>query len=295
MDNSIIKITEDIYAGIARRILNKKHKLHKTRIQIINGDDNRLSLLSNIMHNKRVKSRNPYLLNDTMAEDIVKNLNFSSTYELIWGDDNELDSINHQIFIEGIKYLANNYEEYDELIEGCLCKYLPYARMSAEFEFAIPPDKPENEDMGLVRDFSLEYLFFYNSDTLKEQHKNYFSSKTTKKLDQEIEKYIIKVIPKVLKEYAQEINNSGREAFNMISSIIKYETESVNESMMHGPEWFAHQPLTYTEKPWSEVRQKVIDAGENYIKTIIEEQYEIDPFFHETPEAEIGLDYILDD
>ena len=61
VEMAINSLTDEIYKKIAARILERKNKLGKTRKQIT--DQNSMYLLSNIMHNKRVKNRNPYLLN----------------------------------------------------------------------------------------------------------------------------------------------------------------------------------------------------------------------------------------
>lgn len=49
--------------------------------------------------------------------------------------------------------------------------------------------------------------------------------------------------------------------------------------MIHGPEWYAHQPLTNSEKPVADIRNEVTDAGEKYIDALVNEQIEMDDFF----------------
>lgn len=55
------------------------------------------------------------------------------------------------------------------------------------------------------------------------------------------------------------------------------------EDMIHGPEWSAHQPLTYTGETYKKVRQETIDAGRSYIDAIIHEQEETDYFYQIYP------------
>ena len=44
-----------------------------------------------------------------------------------------------------------------------------------------------------------------------------------------------------------------------------------------------HQPLTISERPLTEVREEVIEAGNKYIDTIVNEQKELDPFYLDNP------------
>ena len=96
MNKLIDELTEEIYQNIARRVLIRKKKLNMKRFQIT--DQNSVPLLSNVMHNKRIHNRNPYLLNSKITFDIVSKLKFKSSYELIWGENSELDSMLRNIF-----------------------------------------------------------------------------------------------------------------------------------------------------------------------------------------------------
>lgn len=246
--NSIQELTEEIYTKIANRVLKRKQKLKVMNFQIIDGYYNREKLLSSIMHNKRIPKRNPYLLNDKISKCIVRNLKFSSQYELVWGKDSEYDYLMREVFETGVTYLEQ----------------------------------------------STEYIYYYVSDEIKKAHHEFFFDKGTKKLDNRLEKYVVEEIPEVLKKYVSDSHNNGLEIFNMFSSIIKYETDDLMESLVNGPEWYAHQPVTNSDRPWSEMREKVIDAGETYIRTLIEEQSEMDPFFCDNLQAEIDLNEVSD-
>lgn len=123
VETALNSLTDEIYKKIADRILERKNKLGKTREQIT--DDNSVQLLSNIMHNKRIKNRNPYLLNNKMSGDIVKNLNFNSSYELVWGSNKELEVIIEKIYELSLEYLQNKNDANKKLVEDSLLNYFP--------------------------------------------------------------------------------------------------------------------------------------------------------------------------
>lgn len=291
--NSIQELTEEIYTRISNRVLKRKQKLKVMNFQIIDGYYNREKLLSSIMHNRRVPKRNPYLLNDKMSECIVKNLKFSSQYELVWGKDSEYDHLIREVFETGVTYLEQR-SEYSDLVHNCLYSYLPFAKVFAKYENSIEPEKPDDSAVFNSLVSATTYVYYYISDEIKTAHQKFFFNKGTKKLDIQLEKYFIDEIPKVLKKYVSDSDNDGSEIFNMFSSIVKYETEDITESLIHGPEWYAHQPITNSNKAWSEVRGRVIEAGEAYITALIEEQSEVDPFFYDNIQTKIDLDEVLD-
>lgn len=291
--NSIQELTEEIYTKIANRVLKRKQKLKVMNFQIIDGYYNREKLLSSIMHNKRIPKRNPYLLNDKISKCIVRNLKFSSQYELVWGKDSEYDYLMREVFETGVTYLEQS-TEYSDLVHNCLYTYLPFTKIFAKYENSLGPEKPDDSAVFNSLVSATAYVYYYVSDEIKKTHQEFFFDKGTKKLDNRLEKYFVEEIPKVLKKYVSDSHNNGLEIFNMFSSIIKYETDDLMESLVNGPEWYAHQPVTNTDRPWSEMREKVIDAGETYISTLIEEQSEMDSFFCDNLQAEIDLDEVSD-
>lgn len=226
------------------------------------------------MSNKRIPSRNPYLLNASITDDIVSTLHFHSAYELIWGKDNDLDTLLERIFFAGISLVEQN-----NLIEECRLEYLPYAKASAKFNFAMELEKPDPETLTEKQYYASEYVFFYINKNLKEEHKKFFNKCGTKKINKQLFKFISTIFPKLLSNFLNETGHQGKQVYDLISSIVKYEQEDIFESMAHGPEWFQHEPLTNSEKPLSDVRKSVINAGEKYIDTILNEQVETDYFF----------------
>lgn len=270
--NEIDQIVELIFTNISTRVTNRKKQLKKTRLEITN--ESNVQLLSSIMGNNRIPRRNPYLLNASITDDIVTNLHFHSSYELIWGNDNDLDILLERIFFAGISLVKQN-----NLIEECRLEYLPYAKASAKFDFAIEFKKPDPEDLAEEQHQASEYVLFYIKGNLKEEHKKFFSKSGTKKINKQLFEFISTIFPKLLSNFLNESGHQGKQVYDLISSIVKYEKEDIFESISHGPEWFQHEPLTNSETPLSDVRKSVINAGEKYIDAILNEQAETDCFF----------------
>ncbi|MBD8088167.1 hypothetical protein HUK49_09660 [Limosilactobacillus sp. c11Ua_112_M] len=275
--NKIDQIVELIFNNISTRVTNRKKQLKKTRSDITN--ESNVQLLSSIMNNQRVPSRNPYLLNASITDDIVSNLNFHSSYELIWGDHSDLDILLKQIFYAGISLLKQN-----NLIEECRLTYLPYAKASAKFNFANELEKPDLETLVEEQEYASEYVFFYINDKLKEEHKNFFSKSGTKKINKQLFNFINTTFPRLFSNFLSETNHQGKQVYELMSSIIKYENEDIFESIAHGPEWFQHEPLTNSEIPLSDVRKNIINTGEKYIDALLNEQFETDYFFNDLRE-----------
>ncbi|TGY54979.1 hypothetical protein [Limosilactobacillus reuteri] len=272
--NKIDQIVELIFNNISTRVTNRKKQLKKTRSDITN--ESNVQLLSSIMNNQRVPSRNPYLLNASITDDIVSNLNFHSSYELIWGDHSDLDILLKQIFYAGISLLKQN-----NLIEECRLTYLPYAKASAKFNFANELEKPDLETLVEEQEYASEYVFFYINDKLKEEHKNFFSKSGTKKINKQLFNFINTTFPRLFSNFLSETNHQGKQVYELMSSIIKYENEDIFESIAHGPEWFQHEPLTNSEIPLSDIRKNIINTGEKYIDALLNEQFETDYFFND--------------
>ena len=119
--NLITTEIERLYSLIAKRIKMKKEKLDLTNADLITttlgySPVTDPYLISNICNGHHLKRKNPYLLTDSIIEDLcnvadpnnpsVKNyLNFTK-YTLIWGTSSEFnDVIAFQLFKVGIKYL----------------------------------------------------------------------------------------------------------------------------------------------------------------------------------------------
>lgn len=274
MHKEVNNITNIIYKNISQRIRSRKLSLHKSRLDITNNSN--VQLLSNIMHNRRLPKRNPYLLNPSITQDIVRNLKFSSVYELIWGSGDELDSLLSILFETGINILEN---ENTDLIEHCLYDFLPYCRDAAEFDHACEPFKPEIEYVATEQDFAKSYLYFYLEDNWKNKHKKFFFNKGCKKIDILIDEFITTQLPILLNTYLNETNHSGLITYRLISEIIERNNASFSEDLANGPEYSFHQPVTNSDEPVATVRNEVVNAGEKYIDALVNEQIETDLFF----------------
>ena len=280
VETDINSLTDEIYKKIADRILERKNKLGKTREQIT--DDNSVQLLSNIMHNKRVKNRNPYLLNNKMSGDIVKNLNFNSSYELVWGNSKDLEAIMEKLYKLSLKYLQNKNDTNKKLVEKSLLNYFPYAKLVAEYNYAIEPLKPEVDDLALAHNMAIKHLYFEIDYIFQREHKKYFQDKATRNLPTTLVKFITKIVPNILMDYLKS-HDEGQTIYELISKIVYYESKDINEKMANGPEWFEHQPLSHSEIPIAEIRQEIINTGQAYIDAIVNGQAETDPFYNDYP------------
>lgn len=265
------ELFEKIYIMLSNRISTKKKVHGKTMEQIT--DLNSIPLLSSAMHNKRLPSRNPYLLNNKLIYDLVNNLDFDSEYELIWGSDMELDEILRDIFFTGSFYLIDTESEYEQLINNCMYSYFPYAKYMAKKKSTIWVQKKSeylNEKMKMQR-LALEYIFFYIKDELKVSHKKFFFEKGIKKINNTLKEYVTTEIPKLLDNYS--IDHKGVETFNAIKNVYKYESEEEFESIM---------VELSNESQYTHARKEIIEAGENYINTILKLQERFDPFYKQS-------------
>lgn len=277
MNKLIEEVTNQVYEKIAKRVLNRKKELKKTREQIT---DTNVQLLSNIMHNKRIKTRNPYLLNSGIIYDIKEKLNFKSSYVLIWGKDKELDSILKILFINGLKYLQENKTD-NELIKDCLLEYLPLAKTLAEYKQNERIFKPNKEIITKDYNLAFEYLYYGISSDLQHRHEDYFKGKETKKLNNNIAKFVSSVIPEILHKYLKERHSQGKEAFRTISKVLKYQNEYEINAILFGPPIVSERILnTKTEnKKILKARKKFVETGNNYIDALVDMQKVADPLY----------------
>lgn len=285
MNNNFNKLTNLIYSNIGKRIKAKKKISGKKRYEIYSN----VELLSNIINNHRIKSRNPYLLTNSATDDIVKNLNFSSNYQLIWGENDELDSILHETFFTGLNYInsfsdpANkNLKHINSLLDACLKDYLPFALCLAQSELGKIKDIPEPlaepiDDLFEKLTLAEEHLYWYVKYEFAEMHLKYFKDMYIKKIDQKLAEFYIQELPKLFKNYLNNTDYAGQKAYNIMTDIFNYEISSFEDSFQSA-EWLAHQPVTPSGRPISEIREKIIDAGNAYISVLIDAQKESEDF-----------------
>lgn len=278
-------LTNIIYTNIGKRISKQKKSLGKTRDDIYSD----VELLSNIMNNHRIQNRNPYLLTKTATQNIVKNLNFSSTYQLIWEEDDDLDLILRRTFFTGLDYVNtfynssnNDLKHINNLLDDCLKDYLPFALHLAQSDLGEIKNIPEplvkhiedfDDDLSLAK----EYLYWYTKDIFSELHLKYFKDAYIKKIDKKLADFYIQELPQLFKKYLNDTNYAGLKAYNVMTDIFRYEILNFNESFQSA-EWLAHRPITSSGKPITEVQEKIINAGNAYIETLIAAQKEIENF-----------------
>ena len=278
-------LTNIIYTNIGKRISKQKKSLGKTRDDIYSD----VELLSNIMNNHRIQNRNPYLLTKTATQNIVKNLNFSSTYQLIWGEDDDLDLILRRTFFTGLDYVNtfynssnNDLKHINNLLDDCLKDYLPFALHLAQSDLGEIKNIPEplvkhiedfDDDLSLAK----EHLYWYTKDIFSELHLKYFKDAYIKKIDKKLADFYIQELPQLFKKYLNDTNYAGLKAYTVMTDIFRYEILNFNESFQSA-EWLAHRPITSSGKPITEVQEKIINAGNAYIETLIAAQKEIENF-----------------
>ena len=285
MNNNFNKLTNLIYSNIGKRIKAKKKISGKKRYEIYSN----VELLSNIINNHRIKSRNPYLLTNSATDDIVKNLNFSSNYQLIWGENDDLNSILRETFFTGLNYINSFYNSTNKslkhingLLDACLKDYLPFALYLAKSELGEIKDIPDPliepiDDLDEKLSLAKEHLYWNLKYDFAEMHLKYFKDMYIKKIDQKLSEFYIQELPKLFKNYLNNTDYAGKKAYNIMTDIFNYEISSFEESFQ-STEWLMHQPVTPSGKPMSEIRERIIDAGNAYISVLINAQKESEDF-----------------
>ena len=182
-----MKLDEEIYRMISQRVKYRKKDKKLQNIDILLNDPN---VVSNIVNNKRYK-KNPYLLTPTYAFEIVKNLRFTDSYTLIWGNKIERESYFGMLFFAGMNYLL---KKKTELIEKSLSYYVPHAYDLAIREWEnkygdgisllFPNLKIDKDNENSL--LAMQLLYNHYKEEFFERHANYFSNLYTTKLDKKI-------------------------------------------------------------------------------------------------------------
>lgn len=264
MQTEIDELVQEIYKTISSKIASKKNALQLPASAITENK----KLLYNVIKNKIVPGRNTYLLIPSLTLDIVKNLHFSSEYDLIWTDQDF-----YKLFTIGIKFLETQ-KQYSDLIEYCLMDFFPYANLEAQYEINIEPKKPDTDEVAFAESEAIHRLYLLNENHFLVIHKAFFKEKGTSKLNKNLILFFTACLPNLLQQFLKENDFLGKKTFDLISLILKYEKESDVESLIYSSEWQAHQPIAPNGRPISEIRQEVIDSGKNYINTIVNAQEE---------------------
>lgn len=194
----------DIYSRISKRVSKRKNELKKKRSDITKEAN--FSILSNVINNKINPTKNKYLLNTSIGDDIVSGLDFKNPYELVWGNKKERDEYFFEIYQACINY-AENYKNSKkdkafQKIDNRLLNYFPYALAKANEElgneyynnqynnsmiksFKLLPDhqKEKQELKRLVKEAlmkkqeAIRYYWQIDKDLFEYKHKNFFTDK----------------------------------------------------------------------------------------------------------------------
>lgn len=199
-------------------------------IDILLSDSN---VVSNIVNNKRYK-KNPYLLTPTYAFEIVKNLRFTDSYTLIWGNKIERESYFGMLFFEGMNYLL---KKETELIEKSLSYYVPYAYDLAIREWKnkygdgisllFPNLKIDKDNENSL--LAMQLLYNHYKEEFFERHANYFSDLYTTKLDKKITNFFETELLDMISNGI--LFNRGKEFFDLILQNLSLTAEMTIDSL----------------------------------------------------------------
>lgn len=225
-----MKLDEEIYRMISQRVKYRKKAKKMQNIDILLSDSN---VVSNIVNNKRYK-KNPYLLTPTYAFEIVKNLRFTDSYTLIWGNKIERESYFGMLFFEGMNYLL---KKETELIEKSLSYYVPYAYDLAIREWKnkygdginllFPNLKIDKDNENSL--LAMQLLYNHYKEEFFERHANYFSDLYTTKLDKKITNFFETELLDMISN--STLFNRGKEFFDLILQNLSLTAEMTIDSL----------------------------------------------------------------
>ena len=225
-----MKLDEEIYRMISQRVKYRKKAKKMQNIDILLSDSN---VVSNIVNNKRYK-KNPYLLTPTYAFEIVKNLRFTDSYTLIWGNKIERESYFGMLFFEGMNYLL---KKETELIEKSLSYYVPYAYDLAIREWKnkygdgisllFPNLKIDKDNENSL--LAMQLLYNHYKEEFFERHANYFSDLYTTKLDKKITNFFETEVLDMISNGI--LFNRGKEFFDLILQNLSLTAEMTIDSL----------------------------------------------------------------
>lgn len=225
-----MKLDEEIYRMISQRVKYRKKDKKLQNIDILLNDPN---VVSNIVNNKRYK-KNPYLLTPTYAFEIVKNLRFTDSYTLIWGNKIERESYFGMLFFAGMNYLL---KKKTELIEKSLSYYVPHAYDLAIREWEIkygdgisllfPNLKIDKDNENSL--LAMQLLYNHYKEEFFERHANYFSNLYTTKLDKKITNFFETELLDMISNGT--LFNRGKEFIDLILQTLSLTAEMTIDSL----------------------------------------------------------------
>lgn len=225
-----MKIDEEIYRMISQRVKYRKKDKKLQNIDILLSDPN---VVSNIVNNKRYK-KNPYLLTPAFAFEIVKNMKFTDSYTLIWGNKMERESYFGMLFFTGMNYLL---KKETELIEKSLSYYVPFAydlairewenRYGDGISLLFPSFNIEKGNEKSL--LAMQLLYNHYKEEFFERHANYFSDLYTTKLDKRINNFFETELLDMISKGA--LFDRGEDFFDLILQNLSLVTEMTFDSL----------------------------------------------------------------
>lgn len=266
---SISEYEKLIYSNIGKRVTKEMKRRHKKRYDV--SPDNP-ELLSKVRRGKNYPKTNRYLLTGNITQDITDNLGFDE-YSLVWGDQQELMDNLRILFISGLSFLNYDYSNNDvkKLIELSLFECFSYSSRHAEEMANLPNspfDSPSSTDLVLYIE-AVDYIYFYLEQDFKKVHYNFFKKLVTKKLPNNIEKFIIREIPILLKDFLSERKNIGKQTYDLMFSIF-------STNLKH--EFFLSESKLEDDQTYKTL-QNMSKSGEKYIDYLVKYQKETDPYY----------------
>ena len=114
-----------------------------------------------------VPKRNPYLIQDSVRDELKEKLDFNSYQEMLWGSEEEIQDNLPALFTMIMSDLAND-NQYKEIINHILCAYIPYVRYYGYYRIFF-------EYKPLLPDFDNSYFYELDSSELLSSIDNSFS------------------------------------------------------------------------------------------------------------------------
>lgn len=291
-------LTAKIYVLISQRIKNKKKKLKLTNEDISINDT---PLVSRILNNRRLPTKNPYLLTKTLTDTITSKLMFNSNYEVIWGNPDEHFELLPYFFSQGFKYLLEN-DIYKDKVNNALFSNLDYVNSKVNYDIAISlitdslvKKTDEHAIIGLyeyrqsvaIHDFIKKY-----KKELFALHKKFFYSKYTTKLDQNIELFFKSILYKFIYRHQ---SLQGHEFYNLLLQLNKFQDDALFEEGNRMEKYITDHANEISKLPqeqqdliklgkisdpqyiqkdqaYSNAYKEIIQAGKKYIETITKNQ-----------------------
>lgn len=263
-----------IYPRISERIKKERKKEGKKLFQVSCNS----SLLSAVIHGKRDKHKNPYLLTASIVQDIHNNLNFSSEYAVIWGEENERKEYFFEIFKD---FITSIFKTDSKEIENLLFNDFEYAKarinldnlkenynrnndpIFAEFELL---DDEKNKLDNLEKEYlkkrkaAIKRLWEINKKSFLTEHEEFFTNEYATHINKKLEKFYKQYLPKLVANTHKYDNNLGTAIFTLMKDT---STRKKDNDILQGDHYLFSSD--YNSKDTIEAHQKYLDENETII------------------------------